>query len=172
MEIVGELSEATTTQAKLARYLGLSKPRITQLVEEKVVVRDESDVKGKVLAFDSVRNYYLSQQSGDSGVNFWKEKGLHEKAKRQLAELKLAERRGELYEAATVESVMVEHLTNFRAKLSGIPSKVAATLPTEMRGEVYDALTREIENCLDELSKNYKDAELKTAVEVETDEEE
>ncbi len=65
MEIPGELSEATTTQAKLARYLELSKARITQLVDEKVVVRDESDAKGKILAFDSVRNYYLSQQSSE-----------------------------------------------------------------------------------------------------------
>lgn len=162
MEIAGELSEATTTQAKLARYLELSKARITQLVDEKVVVRDESDVKGKVLAFDSVRNYYLSQQSADSGVNFWKEKGLHERAKRELAELKLQERRGELYEASTVEMVMLEHLTNFRTKLLGLPSKIAASLPADIRGEVYDNLTREIENCLDELSKNYKSEDFKS----------
>ena len=163
MEIPGELSEATTTQAKLARYLELSKARITQLVDEKVVVRDESDAKGKILAFDSVRNYYLSQQSSDSGVNFWKEKGLHERAKRELAELKLRERRGELYEAEVVESVMIEHLTNFRTKLLGLPPKIAAKLPADIRGEVYDDLTREIENCLDELAKNYKDADLKSA---------
>ena len=161
MEIAGELSEATTTQAKLARYLSLSKARVTQLVDEKVVIRDESDAKGKILAFDSVRNYYLSQQAGDSGVNFWKEKALHERAKRELAELKLRERRGELYEAGVVESVMIEHLTNFRTKLLGLPSKIAAALPADIRGEVYDTLTAEIENCLDELAKNYKESDLK-----------
>lgn len=166
MEIQGELSKATTTQAKLARYLELSKARVNQLVDEKVVIRDESDAKGKILAFDSIRNYYLSQQSSDSGVNFWKEKGLHERAKRELAELKLQERRGELYEAAVVESVMIEHLTNFRTKLLGLPPKIAAKLPADIRGEVYDDLTREIENCLDELAKNYHDADLKS-VEVE-----
>ena len=162
LEIVGELSEATTTQAKLARYLELSKPRISQLIEEKIVVRDESDAKGKLLAFDSIRNYYLSQQSNDSGVNFWKEKGLHERAKRELAELKLKTQRGELYEASVVESVMIEHLTNFRTKLLGLPAKIAASLPAEVRGEVYDNLTREIENCLEELSENYKYADLKS----------
>ena len=162
LEIVGELSEATTTQAKLARYLELSKPRINQLIEEKVVVRDETDAKGKVLAFDSIRNYYLSRQSNDSNVNFWKEKGLHERAKRELAELKLKTQRGELYEASVVESVMIEHLTNFRTKLLGLPAKIAASLPAEVRGEVYDNLTREIENCLEELSENYKKADLKS----------
>ena len=168
MEIVGELSQATTTQAKLARYLELSKPRINQLIEEKVVVRDESDAKGKVLAFDSVRNYYLSQKSdNDSTVNFWKEKGLHERAKRQLAELKLQMQRGELYEASVVESVMIEHLTYFRTKLLGLPAKIAASLPAEIRGKVNDELTREIENCLDELSKNYKETDLKSNVEVD-----
>lgn len=172
MEIVGELNQATTTQAKLARYLELSKPRINQLIDEKVVVRDETDPKGKVLAFDSVRNYYLSQKSdSDGSVNFWKEKGLHERAKRQLAELKLQMQRGELYEASVVESVMIEHLTNFRTKLLGLPAKIAASLPADIRGEVYDRMTREIENCLDELTKNYKDADLKSNVELETEKE-
>lgn len=173
MEIVGELSQATTTQAKLARYLELSKPRINQLIEEKIVVRDESDAKGKVLAFDSVRNYYLSQKSDNDGsVNFWKEKGLHERAKRQLSELKLQLQRGELYEASVVESVMIEHLTNFRTKLLGLPAKIAASIPADIRGEVYDNLTREIENCLDELSRNYEGANLKSDVEIEIEDEE
>ncbi len=88
---------------------------------------------------------------------------MHERAKRELAELKLRERRGELYEAEVVESVMIEHLTNFRTKLLGLPPKIAAKLPADIRGEVYDDLTREIENCLDELAKNYKDADLKSA---------
>lgn len=172
MEIVGELSLATTTQAKLARYLDLSKPRINQLIEEKIVVRDESDSKGKILAFDSVRNYYLSQKSdSDGSVNFWKEKGLHERAKRQLAELKLQTQKGELYEATVVESVMIEHLTNFRTKLLGLPAKIAASLPADIRGEVYDNLTREIENCLDELSRNYDETDLKSNVDIELDEE-
>ena len=141
-------------------------------MEEKIVVRDETDAKGKILAFDSIRNYYLSQQSSDSGVNFWKEKGLHERAKRELAELKLKIQRGELYEASVVESVMIEHLTSFRTKLLGLPAKIAASLPTEIRGEVYDNLTRELENCLEELSKNYESADLKTSVDMNEEEEE
>ena len=164
MKYKGDPNEITVTQTTLGKVLGKSQQRIGQLIEEEIVVRDENDKNGAVFLVDSLRNYYLSKNAtgGDSGVNFWKEKALHERAKRELAELKLRERRGELYEAGVVESVMIEHLTNFRTKLLGLPSKIAAALPADIRGEVYDTLTAEIENCLDELAKNYKESDFKS----------
>lgn len=162
MKYKGDPNDITVTQTVLGKIFGVSQQRIGQLMEEEIVVRDETDKNGAVFLVDSIRNYYSSKNTGESGVNFWKEKGLHERAKRELAELKLQERRGELYEASTVEMVMLEHLTNFRTKLLGLPSKIAASLPADIRGEVYDNLTREIENCLDELSKNYKSEDFKS----------
>lgn len=169
MKMQGNFKEWSVTQTKLAEILNLSVQRINQLIEEEVVLRDESSKNGAVLLIDSLRNYYLSKNAAGDNVNFWKEKGLHERAKRELAELKLRIQRGELYEASVVESVMIEHLTNFRTKLLGLPSKIAATLPKDIRGEVYDNLTKEIETCLEELATNYKNAELSSDVELETE---
>ena len=154
MEIQGELSEATTTQAKLARYLGLSKPRITQLIEEKIVVRDESDIKGKVLAFDSIRNYFLSKNASGDGANYWKEKALREQINRKRDELKLQKEDGSVYDSATVEQAFIEMLTILRTNLLGLPSKLAAQLENKSRAEIYEVITEEIESKLAELS-NY-----------------
>lgn len=162
MKLKGNYKDWAVTQSQLGKILEVSQPRINQLIDEEIVIRDESSQSGAVLLIDSLRNYYLSKNAvkdNEGGsVNFWKEKGLHERAKRQMAELKLRERKGELYEAATVEAVMMEQLVNFRNKLLGIPAKFATRLEGKSRAEINDALTEEIENCLDELSKNYKNA--------------
>ena len=123
MKLDGEIQDVTVTQRQLSRALQLGTTRINQLIDEGIVIRDETSRSGQVMLLESLKNYYLSKNVSGDGVNFWKERGLHEKAKRELAELKLSKSRGEVYEAATVESVLVELLTNFRSKLLGLPAK-------------------------------------------------
>lgn len=172
MKLFGNHKEWSVTQTLLAEILGVTQARINQMIDEQIVVRDESAKGGGVLLIDSARNYWLSKNASGSGVDFWKEKGMHERAKRQLTELKVREREGELYEAEVVEAVMSEQLTNFRTKLTSIPAKFATRLEGKSRGEIYDALTAEIEDCLEELAKNYKSADFTADAEIELDDEE
>ena len=172
MRLTGNYNDWVVTQTQLGQILEVSQPRINQLIDEEIVMRDESSKSGAVFLIDSMKNYYLSKNAavdGGGNVNFWKERGLHERAKRELAELKLKQRRGELYEAETVERVMIEHLTNFRNKLLGLPAKMAAVLEGKTRGEIYELINLEIEAALEELSNNYKGADFN---EDETDAEE
>lgn len=156
MEIAGELSEATTTQAKLARYLGFSKAYMSQLAEEgNILVKDDSDDKGRIFAFDSLKNYLLLKKSGKEGVNYFKEKGLHERVKREQAEIKLRQMKGELYEAETVEQAMIEVLTTLRTHLTALPAKLSVQLEGKNREEIYRILTAEIEDRLEELSTGF-----------------
>ena len=156
MKIREDLRNLTTTQSNLAKALGLTQPRINQLIDEEIVVRDEQDTSGAVKVFESVKNFYLSKNSvATGGVDYWKERGLHERAKRQMAELKVSQAEGELYFAADVEAVMIEQLTNFRNKLLGLPAKFAVRLEGKNREEINEMLTEEIENCLEELANNY-----------------
>lgn len=143
----------TCTQSQLAKALGVSQPRVNQLIDEGVVVRDEMSTNGQVMLFESLQNYFLSKNVTGDNVNFWKERGLHERAKRELAELKLSKSRGAVYDAETVERELVELLTNFRNKLLGLPSKYATQLEGKTRGEIYSALTAAIEEELTELSE-------------------
>lgn len=153
MKIDGEIQQMAVTQRQMARALNLGTTRINQLIDEGIIVRDETARNGQVMLFDSLQNYFLSKNTTGDGVNFWKERSLHEKAKRELAELKLSKSRGEVYDAATVEGVLSELLTNFRNKLLGLPAKYARQLEGKSRAEIYSELTAAIEEELTELSE-------------------
>lgn len=157
-KVIGAISDLFCSQSQLARALNLTQPRINQLIDEGIVIRDEQSKNGEVMLLDSLQNYFLSKNTSGDGVNFWKEKGLHEKAKRELAEVKLAKTKGELYEATTVESVMGEILTNFRNRMLGLPSKYAAQLHGKNRSEIYSILTTAIEENLTELAAGLEGA--------------
>lgn len=154
MRVAGKLSELTCNQVQLAEYFGLSKARISQLVEEGLVPRDEVNKTTGVMLADSIRNYY-SSKNVSGGVDFWREKGLHEKAKRELSELKLQKELGNLYEASTVEAAFIEMLATLRTQLLGLPAKFALQLEGKTREEIYEVMTAEIETLLTELSESY-----------------
>lgn len=162
MTIQGEVKEATVTQSKLARALGISKQRVGQLIDEGIVVRDEFSSNGQVMLFESLQNFFLSKNAnlgdGENSVNFWRERGLHEKAKRELAEVKLAKTRGELYEATVVENAFIEMLSILRTHLLGLPAKMAPQLEGENRATIHDVLAAEIEEKLREMSVYNPDA--------------
>ena len=149
-----EFLTMTVTQSFMGKVLNLSQGRISQLLDEGILVRDE--LTNRIAFKDSLQSYWLSKNATGDTVNFWKERGLHEKAKRELAELKLSKSRGEVYEAAVVEGVLSELLTNFRSKLTGLPSKYAVQLEGKTRAEIYSILTAAIEEELTELSEGVK----------------
>lgn len=169
MKLVGNISDVVCTQSQLAKALSLSQARVNQLIDEGVVIRDESSKNGAVMMLDSLRNYYLSKNATGDNVNFWKEKGLHEKAKRELAEVKLSKTRGELYEATTVEAVMSELLTNFRSKLLGLPAKFAAQLEGKARADIYKTLTTAVEESLSDLAAGLESANFEVGQDAQED---
>ena len=149
-EFNGEIKSATVTQKNLAQALGLTPARINQLIDEQIVVRDEFSRAGRVMLFESLRNFFLSKKQ-DEGTSFWKERTLHEKAKREMAELKLKERQGELYEASTVERVLTELLTDFKNKMLGLGHKVAPSCEMKSAAQICQQIDSEVENYLQEL---------------------
>lgn len=151
--IRGEIRLWAVTQKQMAAALKLGTTRINELVADGIIVRDETARNGQVMLFESLRNYFLSRKTTDEGVNYWKEKGLNERAKRQLNEIKVRKADGELYEAKTVENAFIEMLMILRSGLLGLPSKMASVLQGKTRGEIYDILTAEIEGKLAAISE-------------------
>ena len=149
-----EFKTMTVTQSFMAKVLGLTQGRISQLLDEGILIRDEESRQPRL--YDGLKSYWLSKKTTGEGVNFWHEKALHEKAKRELSELKLSQERGELYLAAEVEAVLVELLTDFRNKLSGLGHKLAAQLEGKTATAICDIIDSEIEFELKELSENVK----------------
>lgn len=157
MKITDDLKTATASQSNLAKALGLSRQRVSQLLQEGVLATDE---KNNILVIKSVINYvkYKGQSSAEEESSpddavFEVEKAKNERAKRKIAELKLAKMNGEVYSADTVEQVMTEMLVNLRTQLLGLPTKLAPQLQNITKEEAYNLLTQEIEDKLSELSE-------------------
>ena len=154
-----EFMAMSVSQGFMAKVLGLTQGRISQLLDEGILVRDEESGQPRLL--DGIKNYYLSKNAAGSGVNFWTEKALHEKAKRELAEVKVAQRKGELYEAPAVEQFLAECIIIFRGKLLGMGHKLAKRLEGRTAAEVCDIIDAEVTEILEELIESVENAEYK-----------
>ena len=172
MLVSGSVKEISVKQRALAQALGVSAPRVSQLVKDGVIVKDENNAGGAVLLFESLKNYFQGKPAvgGDGEViDYWEEKAKHERTKREIAEIRLAKMENRVYDARTVELVLTEMLSNLRTQLLGLPSKLAPQLDGMSKEQIYEAMTREIEDKLSELSE-YK-PELFTAEEIEDEDE-
>lgn len=137
-----EIQAAEMSQKEFAKIIGVTQARISQLCDEGIAIKNA--LSGKIRVIESLRNYYLSKNAPEDGVSYWTERSKHEKAKRELAELKLRERRGELYEAAEVEGVLCEYFADFRNKLLGIGHKLAKRLEGQAAAQICDIIDVEI----------------------------
>ena len=174
MKVAEDARTITVSQSNLARAIGVTSGRVSQLVREGVVVRDDKDSRGGVYLVQSIRNYG-ALKSGRGGANaaddldYISEKAKHERVKREIAELRLAKMERRAYDAKTVELVLTEMLSNLRTQLLGLPSKLAPQLEGKTRDQIYEVMTRELEERLSELSEYTP--ELFTEEEVESDDE-
>ncbi|PAV38035.1 hypothetical protein CJ260_11340 [Megasphaera sp. ASD88] len=152
MKISQNLKELTTTQVEFARALGITQPRVHQLIADGIVTRSKT---GGVLVIDSLKNYYQAKSGTDEGgtVDYWTEKAKHEKTKREMAEINLAKMEGSVYDAKVVEMVLTEMLVNLRTQLLGLPAALAPQLEGRTKEEIYVVLTSKIEEKLAELSE-------------------
>ena len=134
---------------ELAKLLNITQRRVNQLAEEKIITRQP---EGDFVLPEAIAEFYSFKFQSDEAIDFMAEKALHEKAKRELAELELQKRRNEVHDAADVELVMTDMLTNLRSQLLGLPAKMAPQLANRDKAFIDQALTDEIHARLTELS--------------------
>lgn len=134
---------------ELAKLLNITQRRVNQLAEEKIITRQP---EGDFVLPEAIAEFYSFKFQSDEAIDFMAEKALHEKAKRELAELELQKRRNEVHDAADVELVMTDMLTNLRSQLLGLPAKMAPQLANRDKDYIDQTLTDEIHARLTELS--------------------
>ena len=139
------------SSADLANLLQITQRRTNQLADEKVLTRQP---EGDFILPAAIAEFYSHKFKQQKNIDFITEKALHEKVKRENAELDLKERKHELHNAADVELVLSDMLVNLRTRLLGIPATMALKLVGLTKGEIADALDKEIESALMEL-KDY-----------------
>lgn len=157
---VTNIDGITVSAAVLGELFSVTDRRIRQMAEEGIVVRA---AKGRYKLAESIKNYLLTMKLAAEGVeaefadgeiNLEEEKGLHERVKRHISELKLQIMKGELHKAEDVETVMMDMLASFKTRVMNIPSKVAPILENRDAAYIKDKLTSAVIEALNEL-KDY-----------------
>lgn len=119
------------TQA-VAKMFGVTDRRVRQFVEEGVISRvghgrfDLVDTVSRYIAHLRLSNDKLDENDITESLEY--EKYLHEKARREKAEIELSHIKGNMHSSSEVEKVMNNMLASFRAKMLALPTKVAPSL--------------------------------------------
>jgi phage terminase Nu1 subunit (DNA packaging protein) len=164
------------TTKELSEILGLSDRRIRQLENEGSLVKI---THGKFDLPQSIQKYIQvikEQSESDEEIDLTTERTLLTRANRQKVELELKIMQGELHRSEDIEQVMNDMLGTSRARLLGIPGKIASKLIALTEVEVIKNIIKtEIYEALQELSDYdphvfYAKSRDKLSIEEEVDE--
>lgn len=157
MKAKTDVSGLVVNTDTMATLLGFTRQRINQLAKEGIL---EKQAAGRFPLMKNIQRYIEYLKSGqkpeeeEHAAKYWEEKALHEKAKRELAELRLARLRGQLHDAADVELVLTNMLATFRNRVLAIPQKVAPkVIGMNNLAEINETINVELLDALTELSE-------------------
>ncbi len=142
------------TTKTVAYFLDVTPRRVRQLRDSGVLTEVRPGLYDIV---DAAHRYvrYLRQRNPDSGevLDYNTERAKLVQAKRQNEEYDLQRKEEKLHSSEDVERVLGQMLTNFRARLMGIPSRLASVLSEKTDPvEIFQLMKQDIEEALLELS--------------------
>ena len=146
------------SQSKYAEHRNVTKGYIGRMVKEGRLhlIKGKLNVLMSDAELDNKSNY-------DKAPNYWREKALHEKAKRELAELDLKLKNDQLVEVDQVGEHLDKIFSAVRQRLLATPSKIAPLVHAEESvGGARIVLESAVFEVLSELSE-YVPVEQKTA---------
>ena len=151
-------TEEKLSQSKYAEHRNVTKGYIARLIKEGRLHL----IKGKLNV--AMSDAELDNKSNDDKApNYWREKALHEKAKRELAELDLKLKNDQLVEVDQVGEHLDKIFSAVRQRLLATPSKIAPLVHAEESvGGARIVLESAVFEVLSELSE-YVPVEQKTA---------
>lgn len=151
----------SVTQSVLARHLKVSRQAIHDLVKRGILEPDENGLIDLDLAKHALAR--KTRPSGKTAAALEPSAGQEEthhaartrreRAEADLAELKLAEQRGEVIRTAAVRATWAARLASARDRLLTVPDRCAAVLAAESSPQrVHELLTKEIHAAMIELA--------------------
>lgn len=142
----------------IAKMFGLTSRRVRQLVEEGVISRvgygrfDLIDTVNKYVTFLKLATTGLNETDVEESLEY--EKWLHEKAKREKAEIELAHLKNEMHRSEDVEKVLNHMVMAFRSKMLALPTKLANILVNKNDPKLIEAIIeRDVHEALIEISE-------------------
>lgn len=143
----------------IAKMFGVTSRRVRQFVEEGVIDRagygrfNLVDTVSKYITFLKLSADNMTQEDITESLEY--EKWLHEKAKREKAEIELSHIKREMHSSGEVEEVMNNMVMNFRQRVLSIPTKCALQLINQDDPKYIESIIEDnIHEALIELS-NY-----------------
>ncbi|BAQ11459.1 phage DNA packaging protein [Bacillus sp. OxB-1] len=151
------VNDLVVNTSAIAKMFNLTERRVRQLVEEGVIARvgygrfDLIDTVGKYVTFLKLASEGLDENDVAESLDY--EKWLHEKAKREKAEIELAHIKNEMHRSEEVEKVLNHMVMAFRSKMLSLPTKVALMLVNKDDPKYIEAiLEQNIHEALGELA--------------------
>ncbi|MBS6063667.1 MAG: hypothetical protein KH972_07350 [Peptostreptococcaceae bacterium] len=140
------------TQA-IAKMLDLTERRVRQLRDEGVIQEKLPGLYELLPTNHAYINYLKGNAKSEENLNYYTERAKLVKTKRLNEELDLKLRKKGLHEAAIIQEVMAEMLSNFKVRLMAIPTKLSPVVAVEKdRKKIYKILQEAVEEALNELS--------------------
>lgn len=116
------------TQKTIAEHIDLSQAEVSKLMSD-------LGIDWRKASLDEIRTAYIrklravaSGHQSNDGLDLTRERALNERVDRELKELTLAEKRGQLVNVATVEAELAQMIVSFRTELMGRDDRMKADL--------------------------------------------
>jgi len=159
-EKIQDISSVTVASSVMANLLSVTDRRVRDLAQEGILVKSS---RGRYELASSLKNYIVHLKTNNDireakaphEVDYDEERALHERAKREKAELELMVIKGSMHMAEDVRTVLNDMLARFRSKVLSMPSKLAPVLVARKNiGFIQDEIQRACIETLEEL-KDY-----------------
>lgn len=151
--------EVIVNAKTVGKMLGISERHVRRLVNEGILTRikngqyDLVECGQRYIKHITEREKMRSSKKDELETEKLAEQVLHERAKRQKAEIIVAELEGTMHSAADIERLWSWTVTAFKSRIRALPLKVAPLIQhTTDLGEINTILQREIDEALKELS--------------------
>lgn len=151
---IQELENCMVSAQELANLLACTTQYVYMLAKQGVLVKEGPSFP---LA-ENIQKYlqFLESKKISDKTSYWVEKAKHERALRQMSEIRLEQLNNKLHDAKTVEAVMNDMMAFFRKRTLAIADETPSKLVgIKNPAEICDILTDAVKEALSDMS-NYE----------------
>lgn len=153
---IQELKTRMVNAQELANLLACTTQYVYLLAKQGILVKEGPSQFPLAENIQKYLQYLLKSEKGSDKVLYWSEKAKHERALRQMSELKLEQLDNKLHDAKAVEVVMNDMMSYFRKRSLAIADETPSKLVgIKNPAEICDILTDAVKEALSDMS-NYK----------------
>ena len=157
-EFINDIQELKTRMVnaqELANLLACTTQYVYLLAKQGILVKEGPS---QFPLAENIQKYlqFLESKKGSDKVLYWSEKAKHERALRQMSELRLKKLHDKLHDAEAVEVVMNDMMAFFRKRTLAIADETSSKLVgIKNPAEICDILTDAVKQALSDIS-NYE----------------